>query len=283
MLRRSLWIGVMAGVVVAIHTSAAVLYDFRQTSRSATQDGTPMLVEGRGVIDGDRSRVDFTGGNGYRIGSYIITKDGADDVLMVDPRSKSYAAVDLSSLASRIASGQIEITNLKTKVELLKDHPMVAGLPTDHYRIETSYQITWRGGPLPLTQSVSTVVEKWTTTAFGDVAGSFVDDSVFRTGNREFDELLSTELRKVKGLPLRQVTRVTTSGSGNLSKPSTTLGVTPSRIQTNEMLLSNVRVETVPASYFEVPVGFSAVDAGAVRRDEQKVHVLSMESNDTPN
>lgn len=283
MLRRSLWIGVVAGVVLTIHASAAVLYDFKQTSRSAARDGTPVVVEGRGVIDGDRSRVDFTGGNGYRIGSYIITRDGADDVLMVDPRSKSYAAVDLSSLADRIASGQIEITNLKTKVELLKDHPMVSGFPTDHYRIETSYEITWKGGPLPLTQSVATVVEKWTTTAFGDVAGSFVDDSVFRTGNAEFDELLSAELGKVKGLPLRQVTRVTTSGTGNLARPSANLGVAPSRVQTNEMLLSNIRMETVPAAYFEVPAGFLPVDPGSVRRDEQKVHVLSMESNEAPN
>lgn len=282
MLRRSLWIGVMAGVM-AMHTSAAVLYDFRQTIRSGSQSVDSTLVEGRGVIDGDRSRVDFTGGNGYRIGSYIITKNGADDVLLVDPRSKSYAAVDLSTLANRIASGQLEITNLKTRVELLPGNPLVSGYPTDHYRIETSYLITWRGGPLPLTQSVQSVVEKWTTGAFGDVAGAFVDDSVFRTGNREFDNLISSELGKVKGLPLRQLTRVTTAGAGNLSKPSANLGASPSRIQTTEILLSNIRVEAVPAADFEIPVGFSPLDPSSVRRDEQKVHVLSMESEVAPN
>jgi hypothetical protein len=127
------------------------------------------------------------------------------------------------------------------------------------------------------------VVEKWTTAAFGDVAGAFVDDSVFRTGNREFDDLISSELGKVKGLPLRQLTRVTTAGAGNLSKPSANLGTSPMRIQTTEILLSNIRVEAVPAADFEIPVGFSPFDPGSVRRDEQKVHVLSMEPEVAPN
>jgi hypothetical protein len=255
--------------------SAAVAYDFRQTHRSDRGSRKPAEAQGNGIIEGNRSRVDFTGGNIYPPGAFIISTRGASSVIMANPATKSYAEVNLVALASRIASGEIEIRNLKTRVEKLPDHPTVSGFPTDHYRTETSYEISLRGSTLRLTQKVHTVIEKWTTSAFGDVAGAFLDLDTFRTGNPQMDALLETELSKVKGLPLRTVTTVTTSGTGNLVRSSSKLEP-QKRVQVSELLLSNVRVEAASATRFEVPAGFAKAQERSVE-DQSRVHMLSME------
>ncbi len=255
--------------------SAAVAYDFRQTHRSDGQSVASGEAEGKGFIDGDRSRVEFTRGNMYPAGAFIIATRGANRVLFANPETRAYSEVNVVALASRIASGEIEIRNLKTHVEQLQDHPTVSGFPTDHYRTETTYEITVRGSTLALTQKVITVIEKWTTNAFGDVAGAFLDLETFRTGNREVDALLEAELSKVKGLPLRTVTTVTTTGTGNLATPGSKLAPAR-RVQVNELLLSNVRTEQTSASLFEVPAGFSKADSRDAG-EQSRVHMLSME------
>jgi hypothetical protein len=262
-------------VLFSTTLSAAVAYDFRQTHRSDRRSRVPAESQGQGLIDGDRSRVEFTGGNIYPAGAFIIATRGANSVIMANPATKSYSEVNLVALASRIASGEIEIRNLKTRVEKLPDHPTVSGLPTDHYRTETTYEISVRGSALTLTQNVHTSIEKWTTTAFGDVAGAFLDLDTFRTGNAQMDALLEAELSKVKGLPLRTVTTVTTTGTGNLARPGSKLEP-QKRVQVSEILLSNVRIEPAPAASFEIPPGFSKAEARGAAA-QSRVHMLSME------
>lgn len=278
MIRRVILLLVLSGILTA-PLGAAVLYDFRQTARSDSQGSTETRIEGRGAIDGSRSRVDFVGGNSYPTGSYIITRKGASKVLMVSPKDKAYVEYDGSKISSRLVSGEISITNVKTKVDKLADHPSVSGFPTDHYRIETTYQITWHAGPLPLTQNVQTIVEKWTTSAFGDVAGLFLEQSEVRTGNPEIDRLIEAEISEIKGLPIRSVTRITTSGAGNLAQSSSRSGGGPTRVHTTEILLSNIRSESLAESFFEVPRGFTKADPNeAAVKDEGKMHILSLES-----
>ncbi|HVR42622.1 MAG TPA: hypothetical protein VMS56_04185 [Thermoanaerobaculia bacterium] len=273
---RSLILAVVV-VLAAASLEAAVLYDFRQTARTDSTGPVAGEIEGKGVIDGDRSRVDFLRGNLYSKGSYIISIRGAQQILLVNPKRKSYAEIDLSAVANRLASGDLKITNLKTRVDKLPDHPTVSGFPTDHYRVETTYQITWTGGPLPLTQSVKTVVEKWTTNAFGDVAESFLDESALRTGDPAFDQLIEAETSKIKGLPLRQLTTVTAQGTGSLAQSSSRVSTPPTRTHVTEILLSNIRMESVPSATFEIPDDFRKAEHGDSAADETRVHVLSLE------
>lgn len=271
---------VLVSLLLAATLQAAVVYDFRQTTRTDAQGGKQSETTGKGIIDGDRSRIEFLGGDGFPAGSYLISRRGADEILIVDPKRKIYGEIDLSSMTSQLASGSVEITNLRTDVRQLPDHPTISGFPTDHYRIETTYRITVTRGPLPLTQDVQSVVEKWTTSAFGDVAGGFLDQNVFRTGNEQIDAILEAEVSKVTGLPLRQISTVTTTGVGNLSRSSSKIGLAPKRTTVSEILLSNVRVEAVPATMFEIPPGFRVAEPGDSRGDDKKLHVLSMEESE---
>lgn len=266
-------------ILIALLTGsiqAAVLYDFRQTARSDSS-GDQTEASGAGIIDGDRSRVDFTAGTAFPIGAYIISRKGADQILLVDPKRSVYGEIDLSTMASMLASGSIEVTGVTSNVTQLPDHPTISGFPTDHYRIETSYRITLKNGPLPLTQDVHTVIEKWTTNAFGDVAGGFLDRSVLKTGEPNLDKVLEAEFSKVKGLPIRQISTVSTTGVGNLARGGKKVGYSPKRTSVNEILLSNIRVEAVPSSLFEIPAGYTRADERDSKGDDNRMHVLSME------
>ncbi len=268
-MNRSFAFGLALAVCLSSVAAGAVAYDFRQTHRSDRQSGAPAEAQGRGVIDGDRSRVEFTGGNIYPAGAFIISTRGANRVTFGNPDTKSYSELNLTTLTTRLGSGSFEIRNVKTRVDQLPDHPTVSGFPTDHYRTETTYEITLRGTAVTLTQNVHSVVEKWTTSAFGDVAGSFVDLETLRTGNKEIDQLLENELSKIKGLPLRTITTVTTTGAGNLARSGA------KRVQVSELLLSNVRIEPAADSLFEVPNGFMKAEGNSA--DQSRVHMLSME------
>lgn len=267
-MNRSSAFGVALLVCLSSMASGAVAYDFRQTYRSDRQSGKAAEAEGKGLIEGNQSRIEFTGGNIYPAGAFIISTRGANNVILANPETKSYSETNLAALASRMAAGEVEVRNVRTRVEQLPDHPTVSGFPTDHYRTETTYEITVRGTAIAITQNVHTVVDKWTTNAFGDVAGAFIDLDSFQTGNKEIDEILESELAKVKGLPLRTVTSVTTTGAGNLARSG-------KRVQVGELLLSNVRVVPAAASSFVVPAGYTK--ATGQNSEQSRVHMLSME------
>lgn len=267
-MHRSFVSGFALLLCVSWMAAGAVVYDFRQSHQGERQSGAPSEAQGKGIIDGDRSRVEFTGGNAYPPGAFIISTLGANRVVFANPQTKAYAEMDLAGMTARLSS-EIQIRNMRTRVEQLPDHPTVSGFPTDHYRIETTYEITLHRSPLSLTQNVHSVVEKWTTNAFGDVAGAFVDLNAFRTGNAEIDQILESELAKVKGLPLRTVTTVTTTGAGSLARTG------GRRVQTSELLLSNVRIESVASTAFEVPAGYTKAEPSTA--GQPGVHMLSME------
>ncbi|MGH9458455.1 MAG: hypothetical protein ACRD2J_12560 [Thermoanaerobaculia bacterium] len=265
----------VVAVLLATPASAAVVYDFRQVNRSDGINAKPAEATGKGIIDGTRSRIEFTGGNLYPAGTVILSLIGQREVTLLNPEQKSYATIDVAAIASRIGAANLEITNFKTRVEQLPGQPMVSGFPTTHYRIVTNYDITWKPGSIELTQRVESIIEKWTTSAFGDVAETFLEGQPFRTGNPELDKIITAEMAKVKGLPLRQVTTTTTTGVGNLVRTGGQLPERPSRTQSSEILLSNVRIETIPEVLFEIPNGFRPADG--TTEDGPSMHILSLE------
>ena len=65
----------------------------------------------------------------------------------------------------------------------MADQVNIAGFPTEHYRMVMSYDITVAFGSMPLTQTVKTTIDKWTTNAFGDVGDTFLASGALHTGN----------------------------------------------------------------------------------------------------
>src|SRR5712692_10790108 len=92
---------VIAILALAQSVSAAVQYEFRQTTHSDLESMPSVDMTGRGVIDGDRSRVEFTSGNGYVPGSYVISNNGSKTLIFVDPARKTYVEINAARSEER--------------------------------------------------------------------------------------------------------------------------------------------------------------------------------------
>src|SRR5437667_9578338 len=103
MKRVGLVIALLAGVL-AQGVSAAVKYEFRQTTHSDLESIPSTDITGRGVIDGSRSRVEFVSGNAFPSGSYVITTNGSKTLTFVDPAKKMYVEVNAAGVATAIGS-----------------------------------------------------------------------------------------------------------------------------------------------------------------------------------
>jgi len=270
---------VMLLVFTALSASAAIQYEFRQTTSSDLESIPSTDCVGRAIIDGDRSRVEFTAGNAYPAGTYIIATNGSRSMVFIDPSRKSFVEVNAASVASSIGGQKITIANKKIDdVVKMPDQVTVAGLPTEHYRLSMSYDITVAFGSLPLTQTVKTTIDKWTTSAFGDVGDTFLAGGALKTGNPDLDELISAENSRIKGFALRQVVNVTTINNRASQTGDSQLKVSRTVTQTRELLVTAIQpLAQLNVATFTVPVTYHK--ASPVHDDTQKspVQVLSME------
>lgn len=239
---------------------AGVSYEFVQSTQSNIEQIPPTTLTGRAIIDGPRSRIDFGSGNIYAAGAYVISTDASRTLLYVDPVSKTYSEVNAAGVAATYGAADIKIDNFKTNTTLLDDHPTVAGIPTNHYHLTISYDMTLRYGMRPLTQKVSEEIDKWTTPRFGDIADAFFAGGSVRTGNTQLDELIDAETRSIKGFPLRQTVTVRTTSpiavTGELKQRMSDV-----RTQQRELMVTKIQELQADAGVFRVPPTFRKLDA----------------------
>jgi len=277
MLPRVLALVLALGILGAAQTvSAAVIYEFHQASHSDIDQNAPAELIGRAIIDGDRSRVDFIGGDSYPPGTYVISTNGSRTLTFIDPTRKSYTEFNTANVAAVIGSKRIDITDMKSSVENLDDHPMIAGTPTNHYRLTITYDMQITFGTMPLKQSVRTVIDKWTTVAFGDVNESFLASSAVRTGNVKMDEVIEVEATKIKGLPLKQTVQVYTM-TDRAPVPGSKLVLSPTRTSRREMTVTTIHDSAVDGSMFAIPVNYRRADSLSKDERHEQVQMLSLE------
>jgi hypothetical protein len=186
--------------------------------------------------------------------------------------------VNAASVTGSIGARKITIANKKIDVTKMADQISIAGFPTEHYRMIMSYDITVAFGNMPLTQTVKTTIDKWTTNAFGDVGDTFLASGALHTGNRDLDELMSAENTNIKGFPLKQIVNVTTVNTHAMQNPSSELHMSRTVTQTSELVVTSIQpTATINVATFAVPLTYH--NAGPVHDDTQKapVQVLSME------
>lgn len=224
-------------------------------------------MNARALIEGDKSRIDVISGNVYPPGTYVISTDGSRRLFFVDPTMRTYTEFNISGVSTAIGSSNIIIENLQSNVTPMEEGEMIAGLSTKHYRVTFSYDITVVFRGTPLKQSVHTVIDKWMTTQFGDVAETMLAASSYRTGNPKVDELIELETRKLKGFPLRQSTTITTTNprakgiSSELKLPST-------RVMTREMRVIAIRETKSDPAAFIVPVTYQRAQSAAPQKPQ---------------
>jgi hypothetical protein len=244
-------------VLLAARTGlAGIEYDFRQTTSSQIEAVPSSEYTGHAIIDGDRSRVEFRTGNFAGSGVYLISTNGSRNQIWVDPSKKSYLELDTGGVASVIGTTHLKLTNKKVDSVLRDDHPLIAGVRTDHYTLNITYDITLYMGSLPVTQSVAEVIDKWTTNAYGDIADSYNSGGGLKTNNSELDELISQETTKIKGFALRQTATITTT-SRNPSVQGSALKVNRTVTQQSDFEVTSINPRvSVAAGLFVIPTGY---------------------------
>jgi hypothetical protein len=265
-------------VATAPSATAAIQYEFRQTTTSDLESIPATDCVGRAIIDGDRSRVEFVSGNAYPAGTYIIATNGSRTMTFIDPSKKSFVEVNAASVATAIGARKITVANKKIDLTKMPDQTTIAGFPTEHYRLIMSYDITVAFGSLPLTQTVKTTIDKWTTSAFGEVGDTFLAGGALHTGNPDLDDLISAENSNIKGFALKQIINVTTVNNQAKTTSDSQLKVNRTVTQTRELVVTAIQpTATIGLATFTVPLTFHK--AGPVHDDTQKapVQTLSME------
>ena len=270
-------------ILVALPAFPAVEYDFTQRTHSDIDQIRPTNLSGHAVIDGDRSRVDFLTGDLYPPNTYCISTNGSRTLKFVDPVMKSYTEVNSVALAAAIGQTNITVANLKSDLQKLDDHPRIAGTGTEHYRLTITFDMTVQIRTMPLRQSVKTEIDKWTAIEFGDIADTSLNASTIRTGNQQLDDVIDLEATKIKGFPLKQTVKITTTNLQGVA-PNSKLAFNPVRTQTREMMVTSIkRMPTVDPSAFLLPASYRRNDTQALaeKAAQTRVTVLSFEEGTT--
>ena len=210
----------------------------------------------RGWIDGENAKIEFAEQKGtmFKPGSYLLTSDAGRTLYLIDPKEKAYSRWDIEAmLASTFALIEgmgpllnIDFANASSKKLSEEDGGTVLEYPTRHYQWQSAYDMKMTIIGMKRNYHIESVQDFWSTTAL-DAQGFkvWLRPDRTRTGDPELDQMLTGELSKVEGFPLKSVIKSTlTTGKGKEQKSVMTMEVT------------TLRQESVPASMFEMPQGY---------------------------
>ncbi len=245
---------VCAAAILAVSAWAAQA-GWEYTSVTTGDDTNSPVMVVKGCSDGDRARVEFTGGTGMgpmmEPGSYLVTKDGGKIVHLVNPKERRYSVWDMQAMMG-MAGGMMQMTGMKIsnpKVEKLLEENggTVAGYPTTHYRFRTSYGMEMN--MFGMMQNSSTIVrdeDVWATTKIADMGmGVWLKKQPIKTGSDDLDALIKAQAGKMQGIPLRMVSVNTTRDSSGRE-----------RVSRSVMEVKSLRSASPAATLFEIPAGF---------------------------
>ncbi len=249
-------------LAAAVPCSAGIHYKAVTKTEADAQRGSGD-IQAEGWVSGDNAKVAFVESSGNPVlkqGMYMITKDGGKTLYLVNPEEKTYAEWSLQGLLGTVGAVmnglgpllKIQFSPPKVEKILEEDGGIIAGLPTRHYKLRTSYTMTVRVIGIGNTTDVVSDQDVWTTSKLQDVGlGVWLRAEPPRTGNEEFDKLLAAEAVKFQGFPLKMVSvNTSTSKRGN-------------RTQTTKSTMEVTQLDTsaaVPASAFEIPAGYEKTE-----------------------
>jgi hypothetical protein len=244
--------------VAAAPAFAGIHYKSITKSEGPRQQGSEVQVEG--WVSGEKARVEFKESTNpspaTQKGTYLLTKDGGKTIYLVNPEDKTYGVMDLSAMLGAVGTVMngmgplLKIQFSEPKVEKIADEDggKVAGVAAHHTKYRTSYTTTVKVLGMGRSSAVVTEQDFWTTTKLVDPGmGVWLRAEPPRTGNADFDRLITAEKYKLQGYPLKTVTVTTNTDSKN------------GKVTTSHNSMEVTELETsasVPASSFEIPAGY---------------------------
>lgn len=213
----------------------------------------------RVLVSGDKARLEFspTGEQPLPDGEYILSRDQGKTVYTVSPQTRTYSQYEVQDMFASLGGmvrglrGKMHMEFQSPTVEKLleEDGGMIAGLPTRHYRLRTTYVTTVHVGE-DRTLHTTREEDVWTTTQLGDPSlFSWLTAAPPSTGDAQFDQIVRDAMHKVPGFPLKRVTVTrTVTGDGR------------EQITRGEMEITELKSVELPDSLFQIPDGYTKVE-----------------------
>jgi len=255
-------LGTALFLTLSVPCFAGIHYKSVTKTEAASAQGSGE-IQAEGWVSGNNAKVTFVASSGNPVlkeGTYLITKDGGKTLYLVNPTEKTYAEWSLEGMLGTVGAVmnslgpllKIQFSEPKVEKVLEEDGGTVAGLPTRHYKLHTSYTMSVKVLGMGNTTDVVSDQDIWTTARLQDVGlGVWLRAEPPRTGNAEFDKLLAANAVKFQGFPLKMVT-VNTSTSKRGNRTNTTR----STMEVTQLDAS----ASVPVSTFEIPAGYEKTE-----------------------
>jgi len=124
----------------------------------------------------------------------------------------------------------------------------IEGYSTTKYTIATEYDIVMKIMGMDMNGAVETTSEVWSTDEIERENITFIQQRDFRTGIEGIDELIESQMKAMKGFPLKVITQNKTTMRGRTQNSTTTMEV------------KNITEVTPGDDLFEVPSGYERVE-----------------------
>ena len=221
----------------------------------------------RVLVSGDKARLEFIAAGEQPVadGEYMLSRDQGKTVYTVSPRTRTYSQYEVRDMFASLGGlvrglrGKMHMEFQSPTVEKLleEDGGIIAGLPTRHYRLRTTYVTTVHVGE---DRTLHTTREEdiWTTTQLSDPAlAVWLTAAPPSTGDAQFDQIVRDAMHKVPGFPLKRVTITrTVTGDGR------------EQIARGEMEVTDLKSVELADSLFQIPEGYTKVEPRADQDSE---------------
>lgn len=248
------------GLAILLTSVSPALAGFHYKSTSTTETGKrPMVMTVEAWTEGDQARVEFRESDNPFLekGTYLLSKDGGETMILVNPEEKEFGRFSLEALLGGVGAVfggdnpllKMEISSPKVEKLLEEDGGQVAGYATKHYRYRTSYRMNLKVFGISRPADVVNEEDLWVADSLTERGlGVWLRSRQVKTGNADLDGLIEAEAKKYKGFPLKTVITTTSTSKG---KPTTT---------TTRMEVTTIeKFATSPVS-FDVPAGYSEAE-----------------------
>lgn len=226
----------------------------------------------RGLVDGLNARIEFVEGKstGMEKGSYMITRDGGKTITMVNPEDKSFMKIDPEQMAAtagqmmNATKGFMSMTFKNPTVETLEDEkgPAMLGMPTRRVKTKTAYTLETSVFGTKNVSQVTREDEMWVTTKMNDPGFNlWQKQRRIKTGNEDIDKLIELEAGKVKGFPLKTVSKTVTRDAKGREETTSTV-----------YELTALKDTSAPKTAFDIPSDYkdSMAELGEEMRKAKK-------------
>lgn len=235
----------------------------KQTVKSEGKDSASAMQNAAQTIsvEGNGMRIEYVESKNpsFKKGDYMVSHDGGKTFYMVQPKNKTYMKFDLAMAGSMMSMMKMKISDAKSELLLDEAGPKMLGYPTRHTKTVVSYKMEMNFMGMQQSNQSVNEIEMWATTKIdSSTLEAWARNLAGRSGHKELDELMQTSIKNVKGMPLKQISVMTTTDKDGRKTTQTT---------TSEV--TDVKEQSLPAAMFELPAGYKDVMESAMSRNAE--------------